>query len=166
MIFNHSLIDQAETLLDRARTAGVMIATAESCTGGLVCGLLTEIPGSSDIVDRGFVTYSNEAKTEMLGIPARIIEAHGAVSSEVAKRMAEEALLRSNADIAVSVTGVAGPGSSGRKPAGLVHFALARRDGETRHEVHRFGDRGRDAVRLASVATALDLLAEGVDFFS
>jgi nicotinamide-nucleotide amidase len=166
MIFNHSLIDQAETLLDRARTAGVMIATAESCTGGLVCGLLTEIPGSSDIVDRGFVTYSNEAKTEMLGIPARIIEAHGAVSSEVAKRMAEEALLRSNADIAVSVTGVAGPGISGRKPAGLVHFALARRDGETRHEVHRFGDRGRDAVRLASVATALDLLAEGVDFFS
>ena len=88
MIFNHSLVDQAETLLERARTAGVMIATAESCTGGLVAALLTEIPGSSDVVDRGFVTYSNAAKTEMLGIPARVIEAQGAVSDEVARRMA------------------------------------------------------------------------------
>ena len=122
MIFNHSLIDQAETLLDRARTAGVMIATAESCTGGLVSGLLTEIPGSSDVVDRAFITYSNEAKTEMLGVPARIIEGHGAVSAEVAKIMAKETLLRSNADIAVSITGVAGPGGSERKPAGLVYF--------------------------------------------
>lgn len=165
MIFNHSLIDQAETLLDRARTAGVMITTAESCTGGLVSALLTEIPGASDVVDRGFVTYSNAAKTEMLGVPARLIESHGAVSDAVARSMAEEALLRSNADIAVSVTGVAGPGGSERKPAGLVHFALARRDGPTLAEVHRFGDRGRDAVRLASVATALDLLAQGVDFF-
>ena len=165
MIFNHSRVDQAETLLERARTAGVMIATAESCTGGLVAALLTEIPGSSDVVDRGFVTYSNAAKTEMLGIPARVIEAQGAVSDEVARRMAEEALLRSNADIAVSITGVAGPGGSERKPAGLVHFALARRDGATITEVHRFGDRGRDAVRLASVATALDLLSQGVDFF-
>ena len=165
MIFTHSLIDQAETLIDRARTAGVMLASAESCTGGLVSALLTEIPGSSDVVDRGFVTYSNAAKSEMLGIPARVIEANGAVSVEVARRMADEALLRSNADIAVSITGVAGPGGSEHKPAGLVHFALARRDGPTRTEVHRFGDRGRDAVRLASVATALDLLADGVDFF-
>lgn len=165
MIFPHSLLDQAETLLDRAHTAGVMIATAESCTGGLVSGLLTEIPGCSEVVDRGFVTYSNAAKTEMLGIPARIIEAHGAVSDEVARRMADEALLRSNADIAVSITGIAGPGGSDHKPAGLVYFALARRNGPTKTEVHRFGDRGRDAVRMASVATALDLLSEGVDFF-
>lgn len=165
MIFTHSLIDQAETLIDRARTAGVMIATAESCTGGLVSALLTEVPGSSDVVDRGFVTYSNAAKTEMLGIPARVIEANGAVSVEVAKRMAEEALLRSNADITVSITGIAGPGGSEHKPAGLVHFAMARRDGATKTHVCRFGDRGRDAVRLASVATALDLLAEGVDLF-
>ena len=165
MIFTHTLIDQAETLLDRARTAGVMIATAESCTGGLVAGLMTEIAGSSDVVDRGFVTYSNAAKTEMLGVPARLIEAHGAVSDAVARRMAEEALLRSNADIAVSITGVAGPGGSDRKPAGLVYFALACRDAVTRSEVHRFGDRGRDAVRLASVATALDLLSDGVDLF-
>ncbi len=165
MIFTHSLIDQAETLIARARTAGVMIATAESCTGGLVSALLTEIPGSSDVVDRGFVTYSNAAKTEMLGIPARVIAANGAVSVEVARRMAEEALLRSNADIAVSITGIAGPGGSDHKPAGLVHFGLACRDRPTRTEVSRFGDRGRDAVRLASVATALDLLAEGVDLF-
>ncbi|MFY0637594.1 CinA family protein [Maricaulis maris] len=165
MIFTHSLIDQAETLIDRARTAGVMVATAESCTGGLVSALLTEIPGASDVVDRGFVTYSNAAKTEMLGIPARVIEANGAVSVEVARRMAEEALLRSNADITVSITGIAGPGGSEHKPAGLVHFAMARRDGTTKTHVSRFGDRGRDAVRLASVATALDLLAEGVDLF-
>ncbi|WP_291842468.1 nicotinamide-nucleotide amidohydrolase family protein [Maricaulis sp.] len=165
MMFNHSLLEQAETLLDRARTAGVMIATAESCTGGLVAALMTEIPGSSDVVDRGFVTYSNAAKTEMLGVPARVIEANGAVSVEVARRMADEALLRSNADIAVSITGVAGPGGSEHKPAGLVHFALACRDKPTRTEIRRFGDRGREAVRLASVATALDLLADGVDFF-
>ena len=165
MMFTHSLLEQAETLLDRARTAGVMVATAESCTGGLVAGLLTEIAGSSDVVDRGFVTYSNAAKTEMLGVPARIIDASGAVSAEVARRMADEALLRSNADIAVAITGVAGPGGSEQKPAGLVHFALAVRDQPTRTEIHRFGDRGRDAVRLASVATALDLLADGVDFF-
>lgn len=165
MIFTHSLIEQAETLIDRARTAGVMVASAESCTGGLVAALLTEIPGSSDVVDRGFVTYSNAAKTEMLGIPARVIEANGAVSGEVARRMADEALLRSNADIAVSITGIAGPGGSEHKPAGLVHFGLACRDRPTRTEVCRFGDRGRDAVRLASVATALDLLADGVDLF-
>ena len=165
MIFPHSLLDQAETLLERARTAGVLLATAESCTGGLIAGLLTEIPGSSEVVDRGFVTYSNAAKTEMLGVPARLIEAQGAVSADVAKAMAREALLRSNADIAVSVTGIAGPGGSEHKPAGLVHFGLAVRERETLTRVHRFGDRGREAVRLASVATALDLLAEGVDLF-
>ena len=159
-------------LADRARELGKIlqqrrfsVVTAESCTGGGIARLLTDEPGASSWFERGFVTYSNAAKTEMMGIPARVIEAQGAVSDEVARRMAEEALLRSNADIAVSITGVAGPGGSERKPAGLVHFALARRDGATITEVHRFGDRGRDAVRLASVATALDLLSQGVDFF-
>lgn len=165
-MFDPQLVGRASELLDRARTAGVMIATAESCTGGLVCALLTEIPGSSDVLDRGFVTYSNEAKSELLGIPPSIIAANGAVSAEVARRMAEEALLRSNADIAVSITGVAGPGGSARKPAGLVHFALARRNGPVLGDVRRFGDRGRSQVRHASVVNALDLLSQGVDFFS
>lgn len=164
-MFSPKLLKDAETLLHRARTAGVMVATAESCTGGLVSALLTEIPGSSDVFDRGFATYSNEAKTELLGIPARVITASGAVSAEVARRMADEALLRSNADLAVSVTGVAGPGGTPHKPAGLVHFGLASRTAPTRTEVRRFGDRGRGNVRLASVETALDLLAQGVDLF-
>ena len=157
------LFDRAADLIDRCRTAGIMLASAESCTGGLVCALLTDIPGASDVVDRGFVTYSNEAKTELLGIPARIITANGAVSSEVARRMAEEALLRSNADLAVSITGIAGPGGSARKPAGLVYFGLAGRNGPTRVSVKRFGDRGRGAVRQAAVETALTLFCEGLD---
>ncbi|MBO6730498.1 MAG: CinA family protein [Maricaulis sp.] len=162
-MFDRELTQQAEALLQRARTAGVMIVTAESCTGGLVSALLTEIPGSSDVVDRAFVTYSNEAKTEMLGIPARVIAANGAVSREVALRMAENALLKSNADIAVSITGIAGPGGSEHKPAGLVHFGLAVRDRPGMCEVHRFGDRGRDVVRRQSVLSALRLLHQGVD---
>lgn len=162
-MFDRELTQQAEALLQRARTAGVMIVTAESCTGGLVSALLTEIPGSSDVVDRAFVTYSNEAKTEMLGIPARVIAANGAVSREVALRMAENALLKSNADIAVSITGIAGPGGSEHKPAGLVHFGLAVRDRPGMCEVHRFGGRGRDVVRRQSVLSALRLLHQGVD---
>ncbi len=165
-MFSPKLLKDAENLLHKARTAGVMFATAESCTGGLVSALLTEIPGSSDVFDRGFATYSNEAKSELLGIPARVITASGAVSTEVARRMADEALLRSNADLAVSITGVAGPGGTPHKPAGLVHFGLASRNTPTRTEVRRFGDRGRGNVRLASVETALGLLAEGVDLFS
>lgn len=160
------LTETAQALLARADDAAIMIACAESCTGGLVSALLTEIPGSSSVVERGFVTYSNEAKTEMLGVPAALIAAHGAVSREVARAMAEGALLKSNADIAVSITGVAGPGSDGRKPAGLVHFALAARGRPVRHCVRRFGDRGRDAVRRASVETALGLLSDGVDLFA
>lgn len=159
------LFHAAADLLERCRTAGVMLASAESCTGGLVAGLLTDIPGASDVFDRGFVTYSNEAKTELLGIPDRIINANGAVSSEVARRMAEETLLRSNADLAVSITGVAGPGGTARKPAGLVHFGLASRKAPTRLVVKRFGDRGRTAVRQAAVETALSLFDEGVDLF-
>jgi len=166
MIFPEGVYQTATDLIDRARTAGVMIATAESCTGGLISALMTEVPGSSDVFDRGFVTYSYEAKTELLGIPTPILQAHGAVSAEVAKRMAEETLQRSNADIAVSVTGVAGPGGIPHKPAGLVHFGLASRNHPTKLMVKRFGDRGRSNVRMATVETALELLFEGVDLFS
>lgn len=133
-----------------------MVATAESCTGGLVAGCLTEIPGSSDVVDRGFVTYTNEAKSEMLGVPPALITAHGAVSAEVAVAMAEGALDRSRADVTVSITGVAGPGQSERKPAGLVFMASARKGHETVVIKNNFiGD--RSAVRAASVRAALEL---------
>lgn len=150
---------RAEALLALARARSAMIATAESCTGGLIAGVLTEIAGSSDVVDRGFVTYSNQAKTEMLGVPADLIAAHGAVSEPVARAMAEGALSRSQAAIAVAVTGVAGPGGgTAEKPVGLVHLAVARRDGTTVHRARKFGDIGRDGVRAATVAEALDLL--------
>ncbi|MBO6797844.1 CinA family protein [Maricaulis sp.] len=165
MMFDTELITRADALLARARTAGVMITTAESCTGGLVSSLMTDVEGSSDVVDRTFVTYSNEAKTEMLGIPARVIVSNGAVSREVARRMAEGALLKSNADIAVSITGIAGPGGTAHKPAGLVHFGLAIRGRTVISQVERFGDRGRGEVRRCAVLTALGLLDQGVDFF-
>ena len=141
----------------RAGTAGrLKIATAESCTGGLIAGVLTEIAGSSAVVDRGFVTYSNEAKTEMLGVPADLIKRVGAVSKEVAIAMAEGALARSSADIAVSVTGVAGPGGGTHdKPVGLVHLAVMPRHGLVRHAERRFGDIGRSEVRVATVREAL-----------
>lgn len=162
-MFPAQLTQKAEDFLENARTAGVMASMAESCTGGLLCGILTGIAGASDVIERGFVTYSNEAKSELLGIPARIIAASGAVSMEVARRMADQCLLKSNADIAVSITGIAGPGSSSHKPAGLVYFGLAVRDHPTRTVCKRFGDRGRDEVRLAAIDTALNLLSEGVD---
>ncbi|MBR9826838.1 MAG: CinA family protein [Alphaproteobacteria bacterium] len=166
MMFPSDLLAEASNVLDKARTAGVMTATAESCTGGLVSALMTEIPGSSDVVERSFVTYSNEAKVEMLGVDARLIDSHGAVSREVALAMAEGALLKSNADIAVSITGVAGPGGTPRKPAGLVYFGLAVRERELIVRVKRFGDQGRQNVRLLSLQTALGLLNEGVDLFA
>ncbi len=127
--------------------------------GGLVAGALTDVPGSSDVVDRGFVVYSNEAKRELLGVPAQLIEAHGAVSEPVVRAMAEGALSRSRADITVAVTGVAGPGGgSVEKPAGLMHFAASRRGLATLHVERRFGDIGRAEVRRRSVLEALDLL--------
>jgi nicotinamide-nucleotide amidase len=139
---------------------GLMLATAESCTGGLIAGVLTEIAGSSAVVDRGFVTYSNEAKTGMLEVAPALIGAHGAVSAQVAIAMAEGAIRASRADIAVAVTGVAGPGGgSAEKPIGLVHFAVAIRGGATTHAERRFGDIGRTGVRLASVRTALEMIA-------
>ncbi len=161
-LFPADLAARAAAFLARFRAAGVKVATAESCTGGLIAGLLTEIPGSSAVVERGFVVYSNEAKEELLGVPANVLEAHGAVSEATARAMAEGALRASRADVAVSVTGVAGPdGGSAEKPVGLVFFACARRGGATTARAERFGDIGRSAVRLASVRVALELL-EGI----
>jgi nicotinamide-nucleotide amidase len=152
----------AAELLERYRRAGRKIATAESCTGGLVAGALTDIAGSSDVVERGFVTYSNEAKAELLGVPTEILAKHGAVSAQVARAMAEGALKHSRADVAVAITGIAGPGgATAGKPVGLVYFGLAAKGAETRVERHQFsGDRA--AVREASVTTALGLLAEAL----
>jgi nicotinamide-nucleotide amidase len=154
---------QAQHLIDRARARFVRIATAESCTGGLIAAALTAIPGSSDVLERGFVTYSNEAKTEMLGVPAELIVRKGAVSMEVALAMADGALKASRADVTIAVTGIAGPGGgSEEKPVGLVHIAAARRGGARLHEECRFGDVGRDGVRDATVRRALELLARVV----
>ena len=152
---------RARRVLDACRGRGLRLATAESCTGGLVAGALTEIAGSSDVVDRGFVTYSNDAKRDMLGVPAETLARHGAVSRESAKAMARGALVNSGADLAVAVTGIAGPGGgSADKPVGLVHFAAAARDGRVVHRERRFGDVGRREVRLKSVVEALALLEE------
>lgn len=150
---------RAALLLDRCRARGVKIATAESCTGGIVAALLTSIAGSSDVFDCGFVSYSNEAKIGMLGVSPEIITVFGAVSRECALAMAHGAILKSDATLAISITGIAGPGGgSAAKPVGLVHFACARRNGATLHREERFGDIGRDGVRKASVEVALDLL--------
>jgi nicotinamide-nucleotide amidase len=152
------ILRAAEELLSLCRARQLTIATAESCTGGLIAATLTAIAGSSDVVDRGFVTYSNQAKTEMLGVPAPLIASVGAVSEAVAAAMAEGVLDRSSADIAVSVTGVAGPsGGSAEKPVGLVWLGLARRGRPAKAERYLFpGDRG--AIRLASVAEAFRLI--------
>jgi nicotinamide-nucleotide amidase len=142
---------------------GLLLATAESCTGGLIAGAITEVAGSSAVLDRGFVTYSNEAKTGMLGVAPDLIGRVGAVSREVAVAMAEGALHASRADIAVAVTGIAGPGGgSAEKPVGLVHFAVAVRGAPTIHAERRFGDIGRSAVRLATVQAALELISAQV----
>lgn len=149
----------AAGVLELFRARGLKIATAESCTGGLVAGALTEIAGSSDVVDRGFVTYSNEAKQAMLGVPAATLKRYGAVSAETAAAMAKGALKHSLADIAVAITGVAGPGGGSKaKPVGLVYFAAARRGGRQIAHVERYGKIGRGQVRQRSVAEALRLL--------
>jgi len=153
------LLPLARSIIELCTECGLTIATAESCTGGLVAGILTEIPGSSAVLDRGFVTYSNGAKADLLGVPSALIESVGAVSEEVARAMAEGALARSPADLAIAVTGIAGPGGgSPDKPVGLVHFAALRRGGTTVHAVRRFADIGRSAVRLASVEVSLSML--------
>jgi len=154
-----TLIEQASALLEICRRKQLRIATAESCTGGLIAATLTEIPGSSDVVERGFVTYSNAAKQVMLNVPAATISQFGEVSRETAEAMATGALANSPAELAVSVTGIAGPGGARPgKPVGLVHFAAASRRGGLVHREKRFGDVGRSQVRHASVIEALDML--------
>jgi nicotinamide-nucleotide amidase len=151
----------AKRLLALCRKRRWTIATAESCTGGLVIAALTEIPGSSDVVDRGFVTYSNAAKQSMLGVTSATLKKFGAVSHETALAMAHGALAHSDAELAVAITGVAGPGGGTRaKPVGLVHFAAAARDGRRVHRAKRFGKIGRRKVRLRSVAEALAMLEQ------
>ena len=153
------LTQAAEALLQKARENEIMIATAESCTGGLLAGLLTEIPGSSDVFDRGFVTYTLSAKTQILGVPKAMLKIEGSVSEPTARAMAEGAIANSNAQIAVAITGVAGPsGGSAEKPVGLVHFAACRVGFEMTTRRMEYGDIGRGNVRLASVATALELM--------
>ena len=157
-MFPADILRQAEQVLAAARAQQLKIATVESCTGGLVAGALTEIAGSSDVVERGFVTYANEAKTDMVGVPAALIAKVGAVSEEVARAMAEGALAHAPVDLSIAITGIAGPGGgSPSKPVGLVHFACARRGGATVHERHLFPG-NRSDVRLAAVRIALALL--------
>ena len=163
MTQTHRIWSLAQSVIDKAGAEGAMVATAESCTGGMIAAALTDVPGSSAVVDRGFVTYSNEAKTEMLAVPADLITWFGAVSGEVARAMAQGAVLNSRADMAVSVTGVAGPsGGTAEKPVGLVWFGLAKADGFVRVERRVFPVGSRDYVRTKAVETALQLLLSGL----
>jgi len=160
-IFERRLVERAAEILKRCREPGLRIATAESCTGGLLAALLTEVPGCSVSFERGFVVYSNQAKTHMLGVSESLIDACGAVSEEVARAMVDGAFTHSSADLVVAITGIAGPdGGSADKPVGLVHFGYGRRMSPIRHTKKTFGDVGRAGVRLASLETALDLLEE------
>ena len=158
-MFSSALLRLAEVVIADARAQKLRIAAAESCTGGLIGGLLTEVPGSSDVFERGFIVYSNRAKQDMLGVPGDLIADQGAVSEAVARMMAEGAVENSNAHLAVAVTGIAGPGGGTKfKPVGLVHIAAFRENRSILHEAHRFGDIGRSEVRMRSVEAALDLL--------
>jgi nicotinamide-nucleotide amidase len=153
------IVRQAAEFLSSARDKGELVAVAESCTAGLLAATLTAVPGCSDVFERGFVTYSNAAKSEMLGVPYWLIEKHGAVSEDVARAMAGGALTHSNASLAVAVTGIAGPdGGTPEKPVGLVHFAAGRPEGPMHHERVVFGDLGRAEVRRRSVERALSML--------
>ncbi|MFK0165450.1 CinA family protein [Rhizobium sp. NPDC090279] len=159
MHFPDEIIALAQKIVTDFTARGCMVATAESCTGGLIAGALTEIPGSSAVVDRGFVTYTNVAKMEMLGVQEQTLARFGAVSKETALQMVHGALFRSRADFAVAVTGVAGPGGgSAEKPVGLVHLAAKARSGGLTHREMRYGDIGRDKIRLATLKTALEML--------
>ena len=160
-MFEGEIRSLAATVLEPARARDYRLATAESCTGGLVAGALTAVAGSSDVVEGGLVTYSNAAKTTLLGVDSDLIANVGAVSKEVARAMAAGAVRRLGVDLAVAITGVAGPGGgSAEKPVGLVHFAVADARGDTWHCEARFGDIGRDEVRVASVKVALEMLLE------
>lgn len=164
-MLDDDIVEAAKRLLDICRRKNPTVATAESCTAGLVAGTLTEVPGTSSILDRGFVTYSNQAKEEMVGVSAATLKAFGAVSRETAEEMARGAIAHAPVDLAVSVTGIAGPdGGSAEKPVGLVHFAAASRTGRLVHAEKRFGDIGRSEVRKQSVLQAFRMLhdlAEG-----
>jgi nicotinamide-nucleotide amidase len=161
-MFDPALVKAAGDLLEALRQRGWHLATAESCTGGLIAALLTEIPGSSDVVDRGFVTYSNAAKMEVLGVPADVLSAFGAVSEPTARAMAAGARDRARCDIAVAVTGIAGPGGgSVHKPVGLVHLAVSV-PGRTLHRELRLGDIGRGRVRMETVGAAVALMLEAI----
>lgn len=162
-MFSPALIHRAERLIEAYRSVGWRIATAESCTGGLIAALLTEIPGSSSVVERGFITYSNEAKTELIGVPPELLAAHGAVSHPVADAMAQGALVRSRATVAVSVTGIAGPGGgTANKPVGLVFLALAQAATTSLAVERRYGDASRCDIRLAALGDALSLLEQAL----
>ncbi|MBB4187926.1 nicotinamide-nucleotide amidase [Sinorhizobium terangae] len=159
MMWPADIEQKAREIITDLTARNLKLATAESCTGGLIAGALTEVAGSSLVVDRGFVTYSNDAKIQMLGIELATLAAHGAVSRETAVEMARGAVSHSGADIAVAVTGVAGPGGgSVEKPVGLVYFAAASRNGATLHREMRYGDVGRDVVRMSAVRTAFELI--------
>jgi nicotinamide-nucleotide amidase len=162
-LFSVDLVESAEALLAELKRRGLRLATAESCTGGLLAGLLTEIPGASAVLERGFVTYSNEAKSELTGVDPALIKAHGAVSAEVARAMAEGGLAHAPVDLAIAVTGIAGPdGGSPEKPVGLVYLAVASKVGATLTRECRFGSIGRTPIRLASVRAALELARQAV----
>ena len=163
-MISERLVQDAAALLERAKAQRLRLATAESCTGGLIAAALTAVPGASLVLERGFVTYSNEAKVELLGVPAELIARRGAVSQEVALAMVEGALKASRAEIAVAVTGIAGPdGGTAEKPIGLVHIAAARRGGARLHEEHRFGDVGRHRVQAESAIAAMTLTGRVFD---
>ena len=160
-MIDQEMRDAAIALLDLCKAHQLTIATAESCTGGLLAAALTDIPGSSAVVDRGFVTYTNESKQQMIGVPPATIERHGAVSRETAEAMAKGALAHARVDLAASITGIAGPGGgSQEKPVGLVHFAAAARNGALIHHAARYGDIGRAEVRRRSVLQAMAMLRE------
>ncbi len=163
-MFSPELLKLAEMVLADARARTLKIATAESCTGGLIAAVLTEIPGSSDVLEQGWVTYSNEAKRRELGVPEDTLRIFGAVSEATARAMAHGALSRAPVDATVSVTGIAGPGGGTiERPIGLVHFAAARRSREIIHEEHRFGSLSRHEIRMRSVEVALTLLRQQLD---
>jgi nicotinamide-nucleotide amidase len=163
-MFDLADLNSAELLLARLRAKGWTLCTAESCTGGLIAGLLTEIPGSSDVVDRGFVTYSNSAKSDLLGVPASLLGRYGAVSPQTAIAMASGALQNSTCNLSIAVTGIAGPGGgTPDKPVGLVHLAAQLRGQSPVSHVLRLGDIGRSAVRFQTVRAALDLCHQALD---
>ena len=163
MLFDKKLTDKAETLLKLAGEKHMRVATAESCTGGLISALLTEIPGSSVVIGRSFVTYSNRAKHEILHVPAELLREHGAVSEEVVRAMAQNTFDMTTAHLTVAVSGIAGPGGgSAEKPAGLVHMATCH-EGDVVHKKYEFGDIGRIEVRLATVDAAMDMLLARFD---